>query len=343
MERSKTHRKFFKVFALLLAVSFCAFGAACQPIDEIRKRNADDLKTVKFDGVAYLPKNYKHYLLIGLDTEGDMKASGYFRNEVQVDLLMLVSVDETEKTFFLTQINRDTMTLVSEYGLGNRKLGESEMQIALAHTYGDGLKFSCANTVNAVSGLLSGDNRKGITVSAYYAMTTSAVTALMQEMLPDGVSLTLDGDQDYSSVLRHTTWTAGSEITLKGADVLDFCQNRVAYETVKKDGGTNVARQRRQKQFLKAFFPAIKTLPFSEERWMEIYDAVAPKTCTNLTVKQVESFRNVLGSYTFSGTVHDLPGEPYYPDDPQAFAEFHVDEAALKTFVKDTFFTLRTR
>lgn len=141
------------------------------------------------------PRVFEAFFVICLDKEGEQRDSGSYRNNAQNDLLLLLVMDAREKKYSLIQINRDTMTNVPVLDVNGMRSGKNFEQIALAHTYGNGLEVSCENTVKAVSDFLGGVN-----IDNYAAITMSAVAPVNDYF--GGVDVTVEEDMK--------PWTLGN-------------------------------------------------------------------------------------------------------------------------------------
>ena len=341
-------RKRVLAFALSVLMTLGAtFGllSGCGP-DDIQ---ADPRKNVVyFDGEPYVSKKLATYLVMGVDTEGETDISGYWRNNEQADFIALIVANRETRTLDIVQINRDTMAIVNE--LGYRKTGSSDysvvrqtqMQIALAHTYGDGGTSSCKNVLDAVRLLLASEAGTKIPIDYYISMTMTAVSELVNALTPNGVQVTLDEDQDYSDYAAGTeTWTPGNTITLTGSNALTFVRARIG-----ADDWSNLARQHRQQQFMRAFLNAIYDREVTNSMLKDVYNAVNPYIVTNCDRFAVEDAIEYCIKYHFSGEFISPEGEARLsePDlQGRQYMEYYVNDtparkAALLDLVKTTFY-----
>ena len=127
--------------------------------DVEQNENADGSekrKTVTVDGKDYFPRqDITVILAMGIDTLGEMKDSGSYNNDGEADVVALIVFDESEETFTILNLNRDTMVEMDVLGIGGKKAGTAFQQLALAHTYGSGMEDSCEHTKEVVSKLLT--------------------------------------------------------------------------------------------------------------------------------------------------------------------------------------------
>ena len=114
-------------------------------------------KTIVRNGVEYFPRtDVTTVLLTGVDESGPMEDSGSYNNKCEADMVALLIFDETNKSINVLMLNRDTMVTMPVLGLGGKPAGTREGQLALAHTYGSGLKDSSENLRKTVSDYLYG-------------------------------------------------------------------------------------------------------------------------------------------------------------------------------------------
>ena len=158
-----THKKqkCFRYGAIVLAVVFL-FSAVTFIVTKWEKKTGEysafsdfsDKEFIEYNGKKYLPnENVETFLVLGLDKTSSSTSAESYNNDKQSDLIMLFVFDNKLKEYTAIQINRDTMASVNILGLAGEKVDSETMQIALAHTYGNGKEISCRNTADAVSQL----------------------------------------------------------------------------------------------------------------------------------------------------------------------------------------------
>ena len=98
---------------------------------------------MQYNGTEYeLKENIRTLLVLGLDKFDDVEAVEGYTNDKQADFVMLLVIDDSEKTVTALHINRDTMSDVPILGIAGEKIGMVNQQLALAHTYGNGREVS---------------------------------------------------------------------------------------------------------------------------------------------------------------------------------------------------------
>lgn len=321
---------------LVIAVAFGVFMALdnCTGNGDVESgAKAKELSSVYFDGELYTRKNLVTYLLIGVDEFGEVQESGSYNNTEQADFLALLVVNKTDKTYSVVHINRDTMADVDRLGIGGMKAGIVHEQIALSHTYGDGLEMSCKNTVRAVSRLLGrGKNSYGMAVDIdidYYVSLTMDAVAIVNDQL-GGVTLTLNEDEDLTEI--NEKWIPGATITLTGSDALSFVRARMSVQD-----GTNISRMNRQRHYIEELIKQRQGTTYSYSFASDLYTEIKDYVVTNCSVGNFDDLLGYISAYEYTGTVTP-DGEAKVGE---KFMEFYVDEEKLDTLVRDTFYEKR--
>ena len=130
--------------------------------------------SIRYHGKVYTyKKDILTFLFLGIDKNGEVKASSNLFKGGQADALFLAVLDPGEKKISVIGINRDTMASMNVYDKNGRYSGRQTAQIALSHAYGDGLEESCENSLDAVSNLFY-----GLPIHGYCALNMSVVSKL---------------------------------------------------------------------------------------------------------------------------------------------------------------------
>lgn len=285
------------------------------PIGDIEK----DMNTVYIDGEAYYrKKNVVNYLIMGIDSFGEVGDGGVG----QADFIMVLSFDVSNKTYTMIPVNRDTMTEIEIFDVFDNSMGKRVEQIALSHAYGSSMELSnvrkCQSTASAVGALLY-----GVKFEECVSMTMDAVCKTVDTL--GGVELVME--EDWTEI--DPSYTKGAKITLDGQAALGFIRARGALTD-----SSNIARMRRQEQFLNAFIQRLSVLAMNDEELMEAYDKVAPYLVTSSGADPLIEIADKVSVYKSNGTV-SLPGEAKVGE---KYMEFYVDDERLKDVVKELFF-----
>ncbi len=276
------------------------------------------LDEVYYDGEWYAQKpELETFLCIGVDKyEGDNTELGYL-NTQQCDLLLVVVVDNRNRSYTVIQVNRDTMAEIPVKGFGGDVLGTETGQIALAHTYGSGGKDSCENTVEAVSNLLT-----GIDIDHYVSVTMDAVPVINDAV--GGVTLVIA--EDFPDV----GFVKGETVTLMGDKSLAYVRGRMTV-----GDGTNIARMERQQQYM--FALRDKFIEKSAQDPSLILNAIndiSDYMISDCSVYDLSDLVNATTSYTFEG-FKTLKGEAVMGE---KFMEFYADKEALEQLVFEIYY-----
>lgn len=278
-----------------------------------------DKKTITIDGVDYFPRQDITVLMVlGIDKFGQMESSGYYRNDGDADMVMLLVLDETAKRCDVLSLNRDTMLNMSVLGVRGEQAGTAYGQLALAHTYGTGLHDSCQNVKRTVSSFLLGAN-----IDYYVSMNMDAIATLNDAV--GGV--TVNVTDDFSQV--DPTITKGT-ITLKGQQAIHFVRMR-------KDVGDqlNLTRLERHKAYVSGFIESLrKTNQDSASAIVDAYDEAADYMVTDCSAKTTTMLMKRFSDYTF-GEIYTLEGENVLGEQ---YYEFYVDEEKMTELALKLFF-----
>lgn len=267
-------------------------------------------KTISVNGVYYFPRqDITVFMVLGIDKYGEMQSSEYHRNSGDADMIALLIFDESEKTYTVLTINRDTMVEMPVLGTFGQQAGTSYGQLALAYTYGTGLEDSCENVKETLQNFIP-----GLTVDHYLAMDMDAISLLSDAV--GGVTVTVTDDfSEVDSELPIGT------VTLKGQQAISFVQSR-------KGVGSqlNLSRMERQKEYMEGFVRSFKqALKANSTFVVSVYSDISPYIVTDCSSTVISTLSDRYADYelneVISLTGENGLGEEYY--------EFYVDEDAL--------------
>lgn len=275
---------------------------------------------VRIDGVDYvINDDIQSILVMGLDKfESSVDNSG-FTNDQQADFVMLFVLNNSNKTYSAIHLNRDTMCDVNVLGVAGEKLDVVNMQLALAHTYGNGREVSCRNTVDAVSGLLN--NAK---IDKYVSFTMDVVPVITD--LVGGVEVEVK--DDFSEI--DDTLIAGETVLLHGEHALNYVRTRQGLED-----SSNKTRMVRQQEYLTSLFESMNKKFKEDENFLinasfELSDYMV----SNYTAKQLENIVSNISDYKFTD-IYELEGESVVGKE---FMEFYANEESIDKIVLDLFY-----
>ena len=267
-------------------------------------------KTITRDGVDYFPRqDIETYLLMGIDRFGPVEDSGTYNNDGEADAVMLLIFDKKQKTVRVLALNRDTMMDMPVLGVGGRQAGTEFGQLALAHTYGTGMKDSCENVRKTVSDFLM-----GIEIDHYIAMNMDGI-AIFNDAV-GGVEVEVV--DDFSQV----------DPTIPVGKTLLTGDQALSYVRVRKEVGDqlNISRMDRQKAYMEGFLTAFRTKMDQDSAFSaSLFEEVSPYLVTDCSAKVFTSAMDRYSDYKLEEIVtpegENRMGEVYL--------EFYVDEKAL--------------
>lgn len=298
---------------LIIVVILCVLVTALILLEHFQKIGRTDPdyagKTVWHNGVAYFPRqDLDLFLIMGIDRKGPVVDSGSYNNDGAADTVMLVIFNQTTRKFDILSLNRDSMVDMPVLGFHGEPAGTVNAQLALSHTYGNGLHASCENTVATVSELLC-----GIQIDHYLSMNMDVVSILNDAIGGVRVNVTDDFSHVDSSIPM-------GEVTLNGQQALNFVQLRKDVEDE-----LNISRMRRQREYMRGFFETYKANNHGITDSLEVFDSIDPYIVTNCTDKALAALLDDFKDYQFGEIIipegENVIGETYM--------EFHLDKDAL--------------
>ncbi len=283
------------------------------------ERNGES-DVIEHNGVEYvLKKNIETFLVIGLDQEEGAVPEDSYNNEKKADFLMLFVFDHDAKQYTAIHINRDTMVDINVLGVAGNKVGTVRRQIALSHTYGNGREVSCHNTAESVSSLLM-----GMRVNSYASLTLDSV-AVVNDLVGGVQVQVLD---DFTGI--DDSLVKGETVTLRGQQALTYVRSRQGLED-----SSNVARMRRQQQYVSALFEAFDARAKADNGFVvEASLQLADYLISDRSVTQLQALANRFADYEFLG-IESLAGESVLVED---LMEFYPNEVALKEMIIRLFY-----
>lgn len=280
---------------------------------------APTTKTITRNGIDYFPKQDMTVVLVmGIDQYGEVAESGSYINTGASDLNMLLVFDEASQTCTVLHLNRDTMLEMPVLGIGGKQAGTYFGQLALSHTYGNGLEESCENTRDTISDFLY-----GLCIDYYVAMNMDAISILNDAV--GGVTVTVT--EDFSAV--DPTIRMG-EMTLTGEQSITFVRTRRGV-----GDQLNLTRMERQQEYLNGFAESFRAMREADPEFiLTAYGDVEPYLVTDCSANVISSLVNRYGDYTV-GEVVTPEGENVLGGE---YFEFYADEEALDELILRLFY-----
>lgn len=281
--------------------------------------------TIKINKKKYtLDHPVKTYLFLGTDKSGNEEATDDEYQGSMADALMLVVIDEQEKSYGILQLNRDTITEVPMLLADGTANASAKMQLCTAHWYGKDKTASCENTVNTVSKMLG-----GVPIDGYYALQMEAMSLLNHEV--GGVTVTLEDDMTSLD----PEMKKGTTLTLTDHQAELLIQTRYAM-----DDDRNTERMRRQQIFMKAFMNKMKEKNAEDvNATIELYDRLRPYATENINMNELTTILQNVQGYSDKGIII-IDGESRIGEklhDGEKHWEFYMDKDSLESAMKELY------
>ena len=283
--------------------------------------NFGKLPTVTYNDKQYVRRpEVDTFLLMGVDRPDGEEPSGYRRGG-QADFLLLIVIDNKQKSIHQLQIDRDSITDVPIVGVLGNDAGTRRMQVGLSHAYGGSEEDRCKHTLQAVANLLGGE-----TAQHYMSAMINDIGVLNRVL--GGITVTIP--EDYSE--QDPAMVRGAVLTLtdKQAEVLVRSRMTVG-------DGTNAARMERQRSFLSAAVDQVRARIAQDANFAgELIDALEQMSGdTDYQRGQLINLLNQIYNYDVL-PVETLRGE--YKTGTDGFAEFYADEESVVEWVLQTLY-----
>ena len=270
-----------------------------------------DKDIVYYDGEPYkYNSQIKNILILGIDNDAPISYQNMSGAGGQADCIMLLSMNQTDKTVKVIQVPRDSMTDIDIYDDNGNYHSTTKGQLALQYAYTNGARAGCWATKKTVSEFLY-----EIPIDGYIAVDIAAISK-MNDIL-GGIAITME--EDYTAV--DPAFEKGKTIKLTGEQAERFVRYRDT-EAV----GSSHERMQRQTQFLPALVKA------AEGKIEQLYKELEKYIETNLSGSDIE---NIM---TYSGQVDEyvfIEGEIKQGEE---FEEFYPDEEKLKNMIIKIFY-----
>lgn len=306
------------VLALLAQVPLAAQATVGDPSARFA-----GIPTIEQDGKLYrFNRRLTTILLMGVDQTLEQAATASFRNGGQADFLVLVAVNDAQKTVSAIQINRDSMVELKVLNIAGQEIGTHAGQICLAHAYGDGGEMSCEMTVDAVSAMLN-----GTPIDYYMRMSMDGIVALNDAL--GGIEVTLE--DDFSSL--DPAMTAGTTLTLHGMQAEYYTRTRMTV-----GNGTNRERLARQRTYLRAATAKLKQLLEQDPGFIRtLYAQLEPYLLSSISRGAFYNLADKASRYEVR-PMYEIEGTSRVGE--FGFVECYVDQDSLRKALIDSMYDL---
>ena len=267
----------------------------------------------------YRENEVTNYLFIGVDMENVTQVSGH-QSGGQADFLVVLSIDRVRRSITPVMLDRDVMVEMQTYGVFGHPAGTRVMQLCLAQAYSGVDVSGSVNTMETVEKLL-----QGIDIHHYVVLDMTAIP-LVNDAL-GGVEVTLQ--DDFTSF--DSAMTKGTTLRLMGKQAEFFVRGRMTVAD-----GSNASRMGRQQQYLSGLLSQFRqTIKGNQHKLNEVLQVLKGHMESNAGDNTLLHDVNAYDDYVWN-PLRTLQGE--HTIDEYGFAEFWVDEAALKRLVAEIWF-----
>ncbi len=242
--------------------------------------------------------NIKNILVLGIDKQ-ELGENDSYRTGGQCDVVMIVSMNLKDKTYFILDLNRDLAVPIEAFDTDGSSYGVVNEQIALSYAYGDGGIASGRNVIRTLNWLLSDD----IDFLGYIAAPIPIIGKLADAV--GGVEVTIE--DDFEGV--DDTLKMGETVNLTGSHAETFVRARMTM----KESNTNSLRMNRQIQFMESFMNKVKTTMTANEL-VDLYSDTLDICMTNMGRADIAKW--IVNSYNYEFTgfhrIDGVEGEKIY-------------------------------
>lgn len=286
------------------------------------KKNAEP--AIIYDGKAYQKKeNLTTILVLGIDQRGSIESgTGRAGSNGQSDMIWVVTIDKDTDEVQVITIPRETVVDVDEYYVNGKFYRTVNEQICLQYAYGRNSQEGCELAKEKVEELL------GIPMDYYCAFSMEAIPIIVNAV--GGVTVTMT--EDYE--IPEHTYSTGETVTLTGEEAYEF----VHFRDIERYG-TNLERMARQKEFLKALIPTVKSQ--LKKNWLlpfQMYRDLEECMTTDIPMRKLPSFAWTAMKSDFDvENIFRIPGEDIHVD---KYDQYIVDEMGLEQLIMDSFYDI---
>ena len=267
-------------------------------------------------------------LVLGIDDIDVVKEKEGLYNGGQSDAIYMLSLDTSNKKFWLVQVPRDAVAYVDIYDEEGNITKSIEAQITVQHGFGNGLEESNYRSAKAISRMFYGlpihsttsanmggviavnDAIGGVTVQSLYTFTTYG--------------------NDYGT---NETFIEGETYNLMGTSAYNYIHFRDINRM-----NTSSERLARQKQYLNSFFnSAWSTIAHNPTKIIDIYNTAMDYIITDLSTSEMVTLVSEAAECSFGG-IYTLEGKVR---DGQQFGEsehFDLDQDKLKEYLINNYY-----
>lgn len=268
-------------------------------------------------------------LVLGIDDFNTTYIKQGLYNGGQSDAIYMLSLDTSNKKFWLVQVPRDAVAYVDIYDEEGNITNSVEAQITVQHGFGNGMQESNYRSAKAISRMFYGlpiHSTTSVNMGGVIAVNDAIGGVTVQSLH----TFTTDGN-DYGT---NETFIEGETYTLMGTSAYNY----IHYRDVNRMN-TSSERLARQKQYLNSFFnSAWSTIAHNPTKIIDIYNTAMNYIITDLSTSEMVSLVSEAAGCSFDG-IYTLEGKVR---DGQQFGEsehFDLDQDKLKEYLINNYYT----
>lgn len=268
-------------------------------------------------------------LVLGIDDLNVVSEKQGLYDGGQSDAIYMLSLDTSNKKFWLVQVPRDAVAYVDIYDEEGNITNSIEAQITVQHGFGNGLEESNYRSAKAISRMFYGlpihsttsanmggviavnDAIGGVTVKSLYTFTTYG--------------------NDYGT---NETFIEGETYTLMGTSAYNY----VHFRDINRMN-TSSERLARQKQYLNSFFnSAWSTIAHNPTKILDIYNTAMDYIITDLSTSEMVTLVSEAAGCSFGG-IYTLEGKVRDGQQPGESEHYDLDQDKLKEYLINNYYT----
>lgn len=268
-------------------------------------------------------------LVLGIDDFNVVGKKQGLYNGGQSDAIYMLSLDTTNKKFWLVQVPRDAVTYVDVYDEEGNITLSYEAQITIQHGFGNGMEESNYRSAKAISRMLYGlpiHSTTSVNMGGVIAVNDAIGGVTVQSLY----TFTTYGN-DYGT---NETFIEGETYNLLGTSAYNYIHFRDITRM-----NTSSERLARQKQYLNNFFnSAWSTIAHNPTKIIDIYNTAMNYIITDLSTSEMVTLVSEAAGCSFDG-IYTLEGKVR---DGQQFGEsehFDLDQDKLKEYLINNYYT----
>ncbi len=267
-------------------------------------------------------------LVLGIDDLNVVSEKQGLYDGGQSDAIYMLSLDTSNKKFWLVQVPRDAVAYVDIYDEEGNITNSIEAQITVQHGFGNGLEESNYRSAKAISRMFYGlpihsttsanmggviavnDAIGGVTVQSLYTFTTYG--------------------NDYGT---NETFVEGETYTLMGTSAYNYIHFRDINRM-----NTSSERLARQKQYLNSFFnSAWSTIAHNPTKIIDIYNTAMDYIITDLSTSEMVTLVSEAAECSFGG-IYTLEGKVRDGQQVGESEHYDLDQDKLKEYLINNYY-----